>query len=111
MSDTNVQLEYTTDDLIKEALWETEILRKGRDEYLKTLENTNLTDTDIGMSLTSKMIPTVVTAIENLQAKLTDDLLAGSSRAKTGAAHLIPHGIHAGQQDIFSMTNHKIIKS
>ena len=90
MHATNVQLEYTTDDLIKEALWETEILRKGRDEYLKTLENTNLTDTDIGMSLTSKMIPTVVTAIENLQAKLTDDLLAGSSRAKTGAAHLIP---------------------
>lgn len=90
MPDTKVQIEYTQDELLKEALWETEMLRRGRDSYLAQLEGANLADTDIGMSLSMQMIPIVKDEIERMQVNYTETLIHGSSRDKNGAAHLIP---------------------
>jgi len=90
MPDTKVQIEYTQDELLKEALWETEMLRRGRDRYLAALEGQNLADTDIGMSLSMQMIPAVRDAIEAKQEHYLEVLMGSNSRAKTGAAHLLP---------------------
>lgn len=91
MNSEILQVEYSDEELLKEAMWETEMLRRGRDSYLAALEDKNLADTDIGISLSMQMIPGVVRAIEELQEEYTDILLHGSnSRAKTGGVHLIP---------------------
>lgn len=90
MPDTKVQIEYTQDELLKEALWETEMIRRGRDSYIASLEGQNLADTDVGMSLAMQMIPAIKSAIEEKQEHYVEVLMGSNSRAKTGAAHLLP---------------------
>lgn len=87
---TSKQITYTQENLIKEQLWETEMLRKGRDAYIESLSNQNLSDTDIGLSLSMRMIPVVVSTIEKRQEELTHTLLNSAIKKKTGAAHLLP---------------------
>jgi len=83
-------IQYTQDEMIKEQLWETEMIRRGRDAYLESLDVDNLTDSDVGRSLSMSMIPRVSKEIRRKQEEMTDVLLGSNSRAKTGAAHLLP---------------------
>ena len=85
-----VQIQYTADELIKEQLWETEMLRKGRDAYLAALDGQNLSDTDVGMSLMMQMIPQVVEAVEAKQEEHATALVSSEAYRKNGANHLLP---------------------
>lgn len=87
--DTTKQIEYTPEELIKEHLWETEMIRKGRDAYMAALENADsLADTDIGMSLTMQITPAVIEAVKAKQKEHSNILLDGAGR--NAANHLIP---------------------
>jgi len=83
------QITYTDEDAIKEQLWETEMIRKGRDAYLSALRGANLADTDVGTSLFMTMIPNVVAAVKVKQEEHAAILVSGAKR-KNGANHLLP---------------------
>lgn len=88
--DTTTQNEYTTDELLKEALWEHEMVLKGREAYEASLEGRNLADTNVGHSLLMQMIPAVEQAIKLRQDEGTNRIFDKGKRSCGSADRLIP---------------------
>lgn len=87
--DTTTQNEYTTDELLKEALWEHEMVLKGREAYEASLEGRNLSDTNVGHSLLMQMIPAVEQAIREKQEEGVDDIFNSKKQVRRSSPILL----------------------
>lgn len=87
---TTEQNQYTTEQLLKETLWEHSMLAKGRDVYYAAMEGKELIDTSVGTSLIYQLAPLVVASIKAKQAELADEVFAPDNRDRKAAKWLLP---------------------
>ena len=81
-----MQNTYTTEELIKEQMWENEMIRKGREKYYAALEGVELADSHVGLSLVMQITPLIVAAIEAKQEEYAEELLGESGKQTRSSA-------------------------